>query len=147
MPRNASDSRLGVALTKCYFCQKDDQIVMNTCLTEANAAKIDEMHGRVIDMNPCPKCKEFMNRGIIVITVDEEKSGKDWDKQPIPNPYRTGGWFVVADDIVHQIANPKLAALILEHRFMFIAHQAAEAMGFFEAARKHGGRSNGDPVD
>lgn len=54
---------LGVALTKCYFCNEDHQIVLNTRLTPGHAHKVEQMHGKIVDMNPCSKCAGFMKQG------------------------------------------------------------------------------------
>lgn len=128
---------LGTALTKCYFCLKDDAIILNSLLTRASADRVRNMHGKVVGMTPCPKCAELMKKGVILITIDSAKSEPDWDKAPIPNPYRTGGFFVVTDDCVRRVFTPaSYADWAIEHRFMFIEDEAARAMGLFEAGKK-----------
>lgn len=132
---------IGVALTKCYFCQKDDCIVINTRLGTLNAAKVEKMHGKTISMEPCQKCADLMKMGIILITIDDAKSGEGWNKPPlrnderegwIPNPYRTGGWFVITDDAAKRMF-PQMADWAIKHRFMFIEHEAAKMIGLFDA--------------
>ncbi len=146
--RNNHD--LGVALTKCYFCHESDKIVMNTRLAPQIAARVEEMNGKVIDMDPCNKCKALMQQGVILITIDSEKSGTDWHKPPneawddrrgvwapdpnwMPNPYRTGGWFVVKDDAIRRMMpdSPDLAEWAIKHRWMFIEDEAARKIGLF----------------
>lgn len=52
------------AIPKCYFCGKDkNEIVMTSVLTEANAKRVKEMHGKVIDKEPCDECKKIMEQG------------------------------------------------------------------------------------
>lgn len=132
---NNQNNGLGVALTKCYFCGEDDRIVFNTKLSQDHAARVEQMNGHVIDMTPCGKCRDLMNQGVILITIDDEKSDRGWNKQSIPNPYRTGGFFVVKDDAVRHFAGT-LADWAIKHRWMFIEHKAAEMVGLFELAEK-----------
>ena len=95
--------RLDVALCKCFFCQKDDQLAIGKLLTTAphGHGRIEQAaHGKVLNMDPCHKCRGFMKQGVILITIDPVKSGEGWNKPPagedrrgwMPNPYRTGGW-------------------------------------------------------
>jgi hypothetical protein len=151
-------STFGVALTKCYFCGEGDQIVLNRVLTAHNAAKVEKMNGRVVNMNPCNKCQGYMQQGIILITIDEAKSGADWNKPPpkshclyagrkcfgdhkcqcncegchclwMPNPYRTGGFYVVKEDALARILDATMFKFARQHRWMFIADDAAEKIG------------------
>jgi hypothetical protein len=82
-----------------------------------------------------------MKKGIILITIDDAKSGEDWNKPPLrneerqgwmPNPYRTGGWLVITDDAAKRMF-PQMADWAIKHRFMFIEHEAAKMIGLFDA--------------
>jgi hypothetical protein len=86
---NNNEPKLEVALTKCFFCGGDNEIVMNKVLTKRHAEKVKEMHGKVINTHPCPKCQEYMKQGVILISVRDGETGQ--------NPYRTGGFVVVKD--------------------------------------------------
>lgn len=130
-----SEPKLGVALTKCFFCGEDDKIVLNTRLTKKHAESVEEMHGKVLDMEPCPKCKGFMDQGIILMTFDPEKSDKDWNKAKMPNPYRTGGFFVVKEEACEKFMSPDMFKYAQEHRWMFIEHQAAIDLGLFQEVK------------
>lgn len=142
-----SESNFEVALTKCFFCNGDHQILMNSLLTPRHAANVKQAHGMVIDMSPCNKCEEMMKMGVILITIDPAKSTKDWNKPPrgtepkdnwMPNPYRTGGWFVVRDEFVRRVFEPaEIADYAIKHRWMFIEDEAARMMGLFDAAPSH----------
>lgn len=124
---------IGVALTKCYFCNEDDTIVMNTRLTEHMAKKVEDMHGKVINMDPCNECKEYMKQGIILLTIDPEKSDPDWNEDQFPNPYRTGGFFVVKEDFLDRILQPSMFEWAKKNRFLFIEHEMADKLGLFAA--------------
>jgi hypothetical protein len=101
-------------------------------------SQVEQLHGKVINMDPCNKCQGYMQQGVILITIDDEKSGKDWHKPDgskhwMPNPYRTGGWFVVRDEAIKRMIHPaEMAAWAIKHRWMFIEHAAAERMGLFD---------------
>lgn len=117
-------SNLGFALPKCFFCRKDkNEILMNRRLSPGLARQVADMHGKIVDMNPCSECEEWMNRGVLLISVrDGEKlpgSGK------MPNPYRTGGWAVVTPDAFSRImteikADKTIVESAIKHRWTFI---------------------------
>lgn len=136
---------LPIAMTRCFFCQEDSTIVIAKHLATEGGnldKKFKQMHGKVVDMEPCPKCKKLMQLGIIIITVDSSKSEPEWWKAKMPNPYRTGGWVVMkaesfaemCDAIYPQPVGQAIKQFGLKHRFHFIEHQVAEQIGFFEAA-------------
>lgn len=122
-------SNIEVALTKCFFCGEDSEIVINKTLTSYYAKKVKEMHSKVINKEPCSKCKDYMKKGIIVISVDEDKTE---DKN---NPYRTGGFWVIKNSAIEDMPiENKLKTSILEKRIMFIEHNLAKDMGLFSFA-------------
>lgn len=138
-----------VALTKCFFCGKDDCILLATGYNSRGEPLHDlsEAHGKVANMIPCSECEGHMKQGVILLTIDDAKSEKDWDKPPktypgekdrgwMPNPYRTGGFFVVTDEAIRRIINPQaMADWAIKHRWMFIEHEAAEKIGLFALAK------------
>jgi len=126
-----AEPRVGVALTKCYYCGEGDRIVMNRLLTEHLAKKVKSMHGCVLDMEPCPKCTELMKQGVIIITIDPEKSGEGWEHEKWPNPHRSGGWFVLRDAAVKRIFPAPHADEALKRRWIFMEHALAEKIGLF----------------
>ena len=84
-----SERTLEFALTKCFLCGGDNEIIMNKVLTKRNAKKVRELNGKVINKHPCPKCEEYMKQGVILISVRDGETGD--------NPYRTGDFVVVKD--------------------------------------------------
>ncbi len=158
-----------VALTNCFYCGEGSTILLAT--TYRGNEPVHDMkpfHNKVLDMEPCSKCKGYMKQGIILITIDEKKSEKDWNQDPnhgkcpecngyhrfpkcrkcggtgrsffMPNPYRSGGWFVVTEDAMKRmLSNAKDKDMLdwcLKHRFMFIEHEAATLFGLFKLAEK-----------
>ncbi len=147
---NIIHNGVGVALTKCFFCHSNDKIVINKTLTKSSAKKVESMHSKVIDMEPCGKCFKAMDLGIIIITIDNSKSEPDWNKPPseytnmseyekqkrgpfIPNPWRAGGWFVVRDEFVTRAFGEEYAKWAIDNRWMFMEHQAAIDLGLIGA--------------
>lgn len=105
------ENRLGVAIPKCYFCgENKNEIIMNRILTEGCAKKVEDAHGKVIDKEPCDKCKEFMKQGVILIEVS--------DNDP---DYRLGGFAVIKDEAISRIFPEKEASTLLKMRAGFIA--------------------------
>ena len=98
--------------------------------------KVQEMHGKVVDMAPCPKCEALMKQGIILLTFDPELSDKGWEKEAMPNPYRTGGFFVVTEDACKNLFNEKMFAYVQQRRWVFIEHEIAEEIGLFDIKGK-----------
>lgn len=146
------NKRLAVALTKCYFCGESGDIVIGKQFVSGpDKSMVEKMDGHVLNMEPCSKCTELMKKGIILITIDNAKSEPGWDKPKpmvmkkswdrqyevpgIPNPYRTGGWFVVTEDYLRRAFDnvPEMVEWAAKHRFLFVEHEAAELMGLFKA--------------
>lgn len=133
---------VGVALTKCYYCLEGSDILINTRLTDAAARNVEKLDGCVLSMEPCPTCKKYMRQGVILIAIDEVRSGKDWHIPPtlnedrerwMPNPYRTGGFFVVRDEYVRRVFNPpELVDQILKACWSFISDEACRRLGLYE---------------
>ena len=107
-----------VALTKCYFCGGDNQIVMNRVLTKKHAENVKEMHGKIINKEPCNKCAEYMKKGVILISV------RDDDPE-----YRTGGFAVVTDEGIRRAFPKEQAETLIKMRAGFIADSLWEMLG------------------
>lgn len=129
------DAEHGVnpSLEQCFVCMEDVGVV----LLGAQGAKVRQaMEGgdgsnreapRRICMNqePCAACVKHMEMGVILISVDEAKSGKD-----LQNPYRTGGWCVVTDDFITRIIpGEELRGAILSKRMAFLPDEAWDLIG------------------
>ena len=131
------------AVTKCFYCLGDMGVVLAGKLPGDKEAPRD----CVWDITPCNKCEEFMKQGAILISVKvgemekvdaehQEHKEKYQHQSPkkippfIPNPFRTGGWWVVRDGLITDIISPaELADKILKARFAFIPDDVAESLG------------------
>ena len=116
------DNNFEVALTKCFFCGGDNQIIMNRVLKPNIAKKVKEAHGKVINLEPCPKCAEYMKQGIILISVrDGETDKKD--------PFRTGGFAVIKDEGLKKVMPPDLFEKVSKTRCCFIEDSVWNKLG------------------
>lgn len=132
------DPKIGVALTKeaCLCCGKemDGSILMNKTLTKSSAKKVEDLHGKCIGFadEPCDECKGFMEKGVIIVTVDPDKT------EDPNNPWRTGGFFVVTMDYIKRVFEEGTAKMLDKTRMAFMPHEDAVRLGFFNTV------SNGD---
>ena len=128
-----------VALTKCYFCGESDKILLaKTYNRTKNGMEpvhdLKPFHGKVVDMEPCQKCADYMKQGIILIGIDEAKSTPGWNKEKIPNPYRTGPFLVVKEEAIDHFplrgkGADNIRGFAKKYRFMFVEHEVLEKLG------------------
>ena len=105
-----------VGMATCFYCgEPKNEIILNTRLEN-----VLPRYG-CYDKKPCDKCKEYMEQGIIVISVSDNSTGD--------NPYRTGGWWVVKEEALAKIFNIDTMANIHKRRVMFIEDSVCETIG------------------
>lgn len=110
---------MGLAIPKCYFCGEDKNvIIMNKFLTPQSAKKIEECHGKVIDTEPCDKCKELMKQGVMLIKVKDD--APDW---------RLGSLSVIKDEAIKRIFPSEQSSTLLKSRAGFIGETLWEQLG------------------
>jgi hypothetical protein len=129
---------LNPSLECCFFCLEPRGVVLHGQFNAEQrfgkkiAATLERVNGHakaprkmVIDKEPCSKCKELMEKGIILISVDSKESPDN------DNPYRTGGWIVVKEEAVRRIGiKPvELEADILKRRVAFVPDDAWDMLG------------------
>lgn len=104
------------AIPICFFCNepKNEIILAGRLPGDEEAPK-----NVVWDMEPCDKCKGYMEQGVLLISVKNGEKGN--------NPYRTGGWVVVKDEAVANIFGKDTAAL--KYRMAFIEDEAWDKIG------------------
>ena len=76
----------------------------------------------VWDNNPCTQCENWMEQGIIFISVKNGESGE--------NPYRTGRICVIKEEATKRMIEEPLLSSVLKHRVAFIEDQTWELLGF-----------------
>jgi hypothetical protein len=138
------------AIPLCFFCGEDKNELI---LAGAMKGDAEAPSGTVWDMNPCDECQNFMEQGVILISVmdgemeevEEERQrelarweshnsfrhGKKTPFRYMPNPRRTGGWIVVRDSVIEDMIQPdELAEYILSTRWCFVPDEVWDAVGF-----------------
>lgn len=112
----------------CFFCNEPAGVA----LLGRRPDDTEAPRQAVFDKTPCEKCKAYMEQGVILISVDEQKSAGD-----LENPYRTGGWVVVKDELVRRIVQPAaLAESILRSRVAFVPDDAWDKLGLPRGEKK-----------
>lgn len=135
-----------VALTKCFYCGEGDRILLATRYTlKGEPVKdLQPLHNKIVDMEPCRKCADWMEQGIILLGIDAAKSEPNWNKPPepnyvtgeqerwMPNPWRSGAFSVIREEAFKRIIPEEFHEHALKHRFMFIEHEAMVMMGIIQ---------------
>lgn len=121
------------SVTLCFYCQKDKGIVLFGQLpNDAEAPR-----QVTIDKEPCAECVKYMEQGILFISVDASKS------DDMENPWRTGGWVVLAEVAVKRIVSDEaLCDHILKRRVCFIEDEVWDRIGLPRETKTTEGASN-----
>lgn len=127
---------LNPGLELCFYCQEPKGIVLYGAIghTKRKAFKeagidisADGEAPRKLTLNrePCDKCKELMEQGVILISCREVQSEEEKS-----NPYRTGGWVVVKDRLIEDcIGDEETKEAILRMRVAFIPDAVWDKIG------------------
>ena len=107
---------------QCFLCHKDFEVIL------FGRMKGDMQAPHEVCMGPnhvCPECEEWMKKGVIMISVDPEKSTPE-------APWHTGGWIVLKEEAVERLRgyiNSELIDHALKKRAMFIEDEAWDMLG------------------
>ena len=113
-----------VGYANCFFCGGPNEVLLDTRLKKTLTRNMG-----VLSMEPCPQCKEYMEQGIILMSISDDTSEEDM-KGTIPNPHRTGGFAVITDEGLKNIMRESsILEFAFEHRFMFITDSAWNFIG------------------
>jgi len=131
--KKEEEKELEVAMTYrlCPVCTKKiaAEIVMNSLLTKAEAAKVKELHGQVVGMNDkmCDECKEAIGDGVYFIGIDLARSTDH------RNPYRSGNIVGIKREAAERMleGHPDKNT-VLEKQACFIDVEEMKAMGMIE---------------
>lgn len=125
-------------LVNCYLCGEAKEIALLGRMKSSVREGLEKAVGRslsdgaapfegvVIDFEPCDKCKEYMQQGIILISVRAAKN-----EEERKNPYRTGGWIVVKEEAISRMGFPaEMRDQLLRTRSGFLEDEAWDLLGF-----------------
>jgi hypothetical protein len=151
------DERSHVALTKCFYCGEGDRILLATKYyrTKSGMQPVKDLapaDGKVLDMEPCQKCTDWMKQGIILIGIDSAKSEPGWNEPPnlneerknwMPNPWRTGAWSVIKEEAFDRLPlqgpeAEQIREFAKKKRFMFLEHQVMVMLGIVKEGPDEG---------
>jgi len=127
------------AVPRCFYCleNKNEVILAGKLPGDKEAPQ-----SAVWDNVPCDSCAELMTQGVILVSVrDDQLEELEWAQREkrMPNPYRTGGFWVLKDEAIRRIITPEeLAEQIIKHRFTFVPDEVALALGLFDAEESDG---------
>lgn len=118
----------GVALVGAMSKRKREAMFGPELAKEAEYNDVDNdaaaPRAVVYGMEPCSKCRSLMEKGVILISVDEEKS-----KEDTSNPYRTGCWACVSEEFIRAVVTPpELMKRLLKQRVAFVPDEAWDAL-------------------
>jgi CRISPR/Cas system-associated protein Cas10 (large subunit of type III CRISPR-Cas system) len=113
------------SVTVCYLCGAEMGIALVGRLKgDAQAPR------RIFDHHACDECKAHMQQGIILISIDIDRSPDQ------KNPYRTGGFAVVKESAIREMVQPpELMETICRKRVAFICNETWVALGLPELPR------------
>lgn len=101
----------------CFFCQKSKEVILAGYMKGDIAAPREA----VWNDDPCDECVKCMEKGVIIISVDEDKTNDD------NNPHRSGGWAVVSVDYIKRVftdlMGEELTKSMLERRAGFLSDE------------------------
>ena len=111
--------RSNVALTKCFLCGCDSDILLATKYNKKGEPIHDmkKYHGKVVNTKPCQKCEEYIKQGVILISVRN-------DAKDAYDAFRTGGFAIIKREALKEMGFeiPKCG-------FAFIQDSLWERMG------------------
>jgi hypothetical protein len=99
--KKMKSNKLGVALVKrlCPNClaEENAEIVLNTRLSEYQAKKVEDLHGKVVGFSEklCDNCKKEGFVLLIGIFPDQTNDFR--------NPYRSGNGCYLKDEVAYEI--------------------------------------------
>ncbi len=122
-PKYGLNPSMGV----CFICGEDSgEIIIPGLITKKNnlghPEEAEAPRRAVWHKEPCPKCKEYMKQGIILLSV---RNGENGD-----NPYRTGKFVVIKEEAMKRMISTKeLLTDVLKKRMCFIEDKVWNNLG------------------
>lgn len=109
------------AIPICYYCggEKNEVILAGRMNNDREAPR-----NHVWDMDPCDACRGYMEKGIILISMDPARSRKD----PL-EPYRTGAFCVVTDEAFTRIFQGNIVDRVLKCRWAYVDDETWSTVG------------------
>ena len=120
-----------VGVFNCFYCNQAMGILLDGRLKDSLPCDCG-----VIGYEPCNKCKEWMEKGILLISVRDgepdkvEKERKNpFESRWMPNPFRSGGWCVITDEAFTNAFNGPVVKQVLQCRWTFVEDEVWDTTG------------------
>ena len=108
-----------VGMFNCFYCGRPAGVLLDRSLRKTLPRNVG-----VLDRQPCSECKEFMEQGVICISVDASRT------TDAKNPYRSGGWCVVKERGIQQMPfDDAIKESVLEQRVLFLEDMVWFSLG------------------
>jgi hypothetical protein len=141
------------SIARCFFCLESSDTLFLCGRLPGDAEAPRDV---VWNLEPCGKCEQLMQQGVIVIGVRDgefanvEREQAKWQQQVdalssserrraqpfVPNPFRTGLWCVVTDEAIKRLMTAAGAERIIRCRWTFIEDHTAEQLGLKQQAQE-----------
>lgn len=108
----------------CFVCgkEKNELLLMGRMWDKEKQKEIEAPRDMVWDREPCQECKEWMKKGVILISVRDGENDEN-------NPWRTGGWVVMKEEAVRNIFGGAVVEEVLKKRMAFVEDKAWDEVG------------------
>ncbi len=111
---------LNPSLSCCFYCGGDKNEIILAGLMNGDA---EAPRKGIWNYDPCDTCRDNMEQGILLISVDESKSKNDNE------PYRSGSICVIKEDAFERIFSGDTVESALKCRFCFVSDEAWDMIG------------------
>ena len=105
-----------VGMANCFVCGEVKHLLMDMRLKKSLP------QSACYDKEPCDKCKEIMEKGILFIGCRDGEEGKE-------NPYRTGQIIGLKDEAVKEWLKEPLLSEVLKKRICFVEEEVLKKVG------------------
>jgi hypothetical protein len=109
----------------CFYCQHEtgEVALLGRVVDKKTGKEVEAPRHMILDHTPCDACKEWMEKGVILISVKNSTTSGD-------DPLRTGGWCVVKDEALARfITPPALLMDMLKKRVAFVSDELWDKIG------------------
>lgn len=102
-----------LVVAHCFYCENAKGPQELDPFTRSPAEREKLVEGmRVLDMNPCDECRDWMKRGVMLIEVR--------DNLPTEIPTRTGRMAVMNNRYIETVFNADARDLALKNRWTYV---------------------------
>jgi len=121
------------AVPLCYYCGESKNEILLLGRLKGGEDK-EAPRNAVWDFNPCDKCKEYMELGVIIVGIRD-------NEPPTKTPFRTGQMVVVKEEALTRLKEqqPSVASIVddaVKSRMMFMEESVGKTLGFWTKTLK-----------